>query len=206
MKKINNLTILTLNTPNITDFAKARNDLLETVKTDWALFVDQDEELSHDLETELAAVLKSPKHSAYALCRKDLFLGSVLRHGENSRNRFVRLMRVGSGHYQRPVHEVWVGTGRVGQLSATITHHLGDLTTFLSKINTYSTLEAGYRYRQGSRATLLHIAFFPFAKLVNNLIVKGGIRDGVPGMIMAGFMSFHSYLTWSKLYLLWQHK
>lgn len=203
---INNLTILTLNQPGIVDFAQARNDLLQTVTTKWAIFLDQDEEPTPELQAEIEQVLKNPKYTAYSLQREDIFLGAKLKYGENARNRFVRLVRVGNGRFVRPVHEVWEGEGRVGELHGKLIHRLGNLTDFLKKIDTYSTLEAEYRYSLGKRATLAHVITFPFGKLLLNLVLRGGIFDGVPGMIMAGLMSFHSYLTWTKLYLLWQHK
>ena len=65
--KIPNLTILTLDEPNITDFAAARNKLLATVKTPWVLFLDQDETISPTLAKEIAAwEAHRNKHNAKA--------------------------------------------------------------------------------------------------------------------------------------------
>lgn len=202
-----NLTIITLNEPDITDYAAARNRALQKVQTDWALFLDQDEQLSASLKKEIQAIVsaKASPYPAYRLRRLDTFLGRQLNHGENAANRFVRLARRDWGLWQRPVHEVWVGEGRVGELQNPLYHQLPSIRKLLTKINHYSTLEAEYRNSQGRASSLLHLAFLPPAKFVHNYILRLGFLDGVPGTIMAVFMSLHSFLTWSKLYLL-RHK
>ena len=216
------LTIITLNTPGITDFAAARNGELAKAKTparsasstadaggDWVLFLDADETLSPELEAEIASILNlEPSiYSAYSIPRLDTFLGRELRHGEPGHTRLVRLARKDFGHWVRPVHEVWQGHGRVGQLQNPLLHRSHPtISAFLDKINRYSTLEAEYRHSQGIKSSLFKIALYPIAKFKWNYLFKLGFLDGVPGTIMAIMMSFHSYLTWTKLYLLWHKK
>lgn len=216
------LTIITLNTPGITDFSAARNGELAKAKTparsasstadaggDWVLFLDVDETLSPELETEIASILNLGRsiYSAYSIPRLDTFLGRELRHGEPGHTRLVRLARKDFGHWVRPVHEVWQGHGRVGQLKNPLLHRSHPtISAFLDKINRYSTLEAEYRHSLGIRSSLFKIALYPIAKFKWNYLFKLGFLDGVPGTIMAIMMSFHSYLTWTKLYLLWHKK
>jgi glycosyltransferase involved in cell wall biosynthesis len=205
MTTSNDLTLLTLNQKNLTDFAGARNELLKGVKTKWAFFVDSDEEITPELNSEIAKITSSDKYDMYAgfrLKRRDIFLGRALNYGENGHNQFIRLVRPGRGTWHRPVHEVFEAKGRVGQLNNPLVHHLGSTTDLLKKINIYSTPEAKYRFSQGRRSTLAHCLFFPFGKFFKNYLALQGFRDGIPGFIMAGMMSFHSFLTWSKLLLL----
>jgi hypothetical protein len=215
-----NLTIIRLNQENITDFAAARNAELAKAKTparnasqgdaggDWVLFVDTDEVMTPALEKEITNILhlSSNIYSAYSIPRRDTFLGRELRHGETGSAQFIRLARKSYGKWQRPVHEVWVGRGRVGELKNPLLHTPHEsVASFLEKINRYSTIEADYRFKQGKKSSLLHIAFYPIAKFKYNYLLRLGFLDGIPGIIMAIMMSFHSYLTWTKLYLLW-HK
>lgn len=204
------LTIITLNQPGITDFAAARNAELARAKTEWVLFVDSDEKISPALKDEITRIcnLESNIYSAYYIPRLDIFLGRELRHGETGHAKFIRLAKKDFGSWIRPVHEIW--TRRSGSSSArvgTLTNHLlhtphESVQSFLDKINKYSTLEAEYRYKEGVRSSLFKIWFYPLAKFKYNYVLRLGFLDGVPGIIMAIMMSFHSYLTWTKLYLL----
>lgn len=216
-----NLTVLTLNSPNITDFAQARNDLLKTAKTparntsrsdaggDWVMFLDSDEVISPELQAEISSIIHhpSPIYSAYFIPRLDTFLGKQLIHGEAGHTRLIRLARRNWGQWERPVHEVWVGKGRVGELKSPLLHTPHpSISSFLAKIDHYSTLDANYRYSQRERSSLFHLFVYPCAKFHVNYFFRLGFLDGVPGLIHAFMMSFHSYLTWSKLYLLWHKK
>jgi hypothetical protein len=202
-----NLTIITLSTPNLTDFAAARNAELAKAKTLWVLFLDSDETLTIELEKEIESAIQSNDFDAYYLPRLDTFLGRELTHGEPGHTRLIRLARKDFGQWERPVHEVWVGKGRVGELQNPLLHHSHDsISSFLDKINRYSDLEAQYRYSQGIKSSLFKIAVYPLAKFKWNYLIRLGFLDGVPGNIMAIMMSFHSYLTWTKLYLLWHKK
>lgn len=205
----NNLTIITLSAPGITDFATARNTELAKVKTDWALFLDSDEIISQELEQEIQqAISRKPyAYDAYSIPRLDTFLGRQLRHGEPGHTRIIRLAHKDFGQWVRPVHEKWVGDGTVGKLNHPLLHHSHEsISAFLDKINRYSTLESNYRYQQKIKSSLFKIIVYPLAKFKYNYLLRLGLLDGVQGAIMAIMMSFHSYLTWTKLYLLWHKK
>ncbi len=206
----NNLSIITLNEPDITDFAGARNKLLAQAKTDWVLFLDSDETVSPALRDEINQAIKSNLYDAYYIKRIDTFLGRKLLHGEPGHAKFIRLARKSFGSWQRPVHEIWVRRGglsstRIGTLTSPLMHtpHTS-ISSFLDKINLYSQLDAEYRRSLGKRSSLIQVALYPPLKFIYNYIFLLGILDGAPGMIMALMMSFHSYLTWTKLYLLWR--
>lgn len=205
---MNNLTIITLNKPGITDFAAARNTELAKAKTDWVLFVDSDEKITPALKAEILSITSNPSpslYSAYYIPRLDTFLGRELHHGETGHAKFIRLARRDFGKWERPVHEIWVGSRKVGELKNPLLHYPHPtISSFLEKINRYSTLEAEYRYKAGKKSNLFKIWFYPLAKFKYNYLFRLGFLDGVPGIIMAIMMSFHSYLTWTKLYLL-QH-
>lgn len=202
-----NVTIITISESGITDFAEIRNRQLAGVKTPWAFFLDTDEILTPELESEIVAATKSDEFDAYYVPRVDKFLGTVLHHGETGKAKFVRLAKTSYGKWERPVHEVWVGEGSVGILHNPILHNgHPTIASFLDKINYYSELEAAYRKKLGHKSSLFKIFFYPLAKFKYNYFFKAGFLDGVPGVIMAIMMSFHSYLTWTKLYLLWHKK
>lgn len=211
MELKNNLTIITLKSPKITDYASARNHELAKAKTPWVLFIDSDEQITKELKEEIIHAISSNQYDAYYLKRSDQFLGKTLKYGESGNVKFIRLAKKDFGKWVRPVHEVWepkdIKTARIGVLSSPILHHPHtSIATFLDKINTYSTIEAAYRHDLGKKSSLLKIVLYPIFKFFYNYIYLFGFLDGTPGIIMAAMMSFHSYLTWTKLYLLWHKK
>ena len=124
-----NLSILTLNKKNISDFAYERNELLKTAKTDWVLFLDSDERLSKQLEVEKL----SNKYDGYYIYRKNYFLGQYV-----GQDKIIRLGKKNSGKWERKVHEIW-NIKNVGLLDTVIIHNTANnLTDYLKKINYYS--------------------------------------------------------------------
>lgn len=204
------LTVLTLNTPDIKDFALERNKLLSSAKTDWVLFLDSDEVISSELQEELKETLESKNeeyYSAYQIRRQDTFLNKALQHGETGHAYFVRLAKRDWGLWEGVVHEKWQGSGLVGTLKNPIIHSPHrSLSVFVDKINNYSSLAAKERYDRGQHSNFFHITSYPLAKFVQNYFFRLGFLDGVPGLIHAIMMSWHSYLTHTKNYLLWQQK
>jgi len=73
------LTIITLNSPQLTDFAKERNTALAQAKTDWVLFVDSDEVVTPALKKEIDFAIQSSRFTAYYLPRRDTFLGKTVK-------------------------------------------------------------------------------------------------------------------------------
>lgn len=189
------------------NFAAQRNFGLMKTRGEWVLFVDADERVSKDLAAEIQDAAKTQDFSGFFLKRQDIFLGRKLNHGETAGIRLLRFGRKGAGKWRRPVHEYWDIKGKVGTLKNPLLHYPHPtLASFLTKINTYSTLHAMVHYREGKKSSLLKIIFYPFAKFIKNWLLQAGFLDGTAGFVHAAYMSFHSFLAWSKLWLIQQER
>lgn len=185
------LTILSLNKPGITDFAGERNILLSKARTEWVLFVDTDEIVTPKLNEEIESAIRSKKYAGYYIKRKIIFMGNEI--GED---KVLRLARRNSGKWTRAVHEVWNVRGRVGILKNYIIHNTaGDLAEYIERINKYSDIHARENLKEGKHATLWKIIVYPKLKFVQNVISGRGF-------VFSMLQSFHSFLSWSKLYFL----
>ncbi|MCL4360085.1 glycosyltransferase family 2 protein [Patescibacteria group bacterium] len=188
------------------DFAAQRNFGLSKAKGEWILFVDSDEvvtpQLAREIQEELEAADKVT--AGYFFHRTDWWGGGWLRHGETACIRLVRLGRMGFGEWERPVHEVWKIRGQVGSFRNPLTHYPhSDVAQFISEINRYTTEYARYLKSQGIHEPSWYIVAKPAAKFLRNYLFRMGFLDGTAGMVLALMMSFHSFLTRAKLYLLW---
>jgi len=183
-----NIQILTLNESNITDFAAARNRLLETAESEWVLFLDTDEIATDELKKEIDN-LEPNRFNGFYIKRKIVFLGKEI--GED---KVLRLAKKSAGRWVRKVHETWKIQGRVGILKNYIIHNTSkDLHSYISKINKYSDLHAKENLKEEKETSLLKMIFYPKAKFIKNLFQGRG-------MVFSMLQSFHSFLGWSKLW------
>lgn len=187
------LSTLTLNKPNITDFAKERNELLKKAKTDWVLFVDSDEIVPKELEEEISKLIVDTEYSGFYIKRKIYFCGNLA--GED---KMLRLGKKSSGKWRRKVHEVWDIKGKIGTLNNYIIHNTAkNLIDYLQKVDYHSTLHAGEVLIEGKRSSLIKIIIYPIGKFIISLIKSRHV-------VFSIMQSLHSYLSWTKLYFL-QH-
>jgi glycosyltransferase involved in cell wall biosynthesis len=199
-------------TPNVyqhhlnDDFATQRNFGLTKAKGDWLLFIDSDEVVRTDLAKEIQESLEIDCAGFY-LKRQDWLFGKPIKHGETSRVRLLRLAKKNAGKWVRTVHEVWDVDGMRAELSHPLDHFPHqDVAQFIDEINRYSTINARYLYTQNIRVPWWHIIAYPKVKFFVDYFWYLGFLDGTAGAVVALMMSFHSFLTRAKLYLLWHTK
>ena len=185
------------------DFASQRNFGLAKAKGDWVFFVDSDERVNATLREEILQAIKKTDCDGFYLKRKDTLFGKILRYGETASVKLVRLGRRGRGEWVRSVHEVWNILGETGELQSPLLHAPHPtVSEFIVSVNTYTTLNAKYLYSAGKKTNLFEIICFPLGKFIQNYVFRLGFLDGTEGTILAILMSFHSFLTRSKLWLL----
>jgi glycosyltransferase involved in cell wall biosynthesis len=191
------------------DFATQRNFALRQAQGDWILFVDADEIVEKDLANEIiqAANDSDHKYSGFYIKREDKLWGKKLKYGETGTIKILRLAKRGAGRWKRKVHEYWDVEGKLGVLKNPLTHFTHPtLSEFLYSVNWMSSLHAKSNSDEGKPSNLIKIVLWPSFKFMVNYIFKLGFLDGVEGFISALIMSFHSYLAWSKLWIMQKRK
>lgn len=190
------------------DFSSQRNFGLGKAKNEWLLFIDADERVSQKLAQEIQKTIqgkeiKEQKINGFFLKRKVKFLGKWLKFGETGSASFLRLGRKGTGKWQGKVHEVWQIKGKKGKLKEPLIHKQDiSLKKFIKRLDFYSTLRAKELFKKGKRFSFFEFLFFPLLKFMQNFFLKRGFLDGIPGLILAFLMSFHSFLVRAKLFIL----
>lgn len=209
------------------DFAKLRNFGLSKAKYEWVLFLDADEEVPYELKEEIMMVprlhlpdarasggqvdstssLSKNNYEGFYLKRKDFFLGKWLQFGETGNIKLLKLAKKSAGMWKRNVHEVWDIKGKIEELNSPLVHYPHPtISEFLNRINRWTDIDAQVFYEQGAFVSWWKIIVYPVGKFARNYFLKLGFCDGMAGLIMALMMSFHSFLTRAKLYMLQQNK
>jgi len=183
------------------NFAFQRNFAMHLAKNDWVLFVDADERITPALRQEIYN-LQFTIYNGFYLNRKDFFLGKWLNYGETASVRLLRLVKKGSGEWQRRVHETFRLTqGKASELKNPILHYPHpNISEFLESINIHTDLHSQVLFEGGKRTNLFEIIFYPIGKFCLNYFWRLGFLDGIQGLIMALMMSLHSFLARAKLY------
>lgn len=170
---------------------------------DWVLSLDADERVSPELAAEIDGVLRrSPLLQGYRIPRTTRYLGRWIRSTDWYPDYQLRLYdrRVASWN-ARYVHESVAVDGRVGKLRAEIRHYAYDgLSDHLATINHYTALAARQMLEDGRRAGLADLVAHPPLVFLRNYLLRGGFRDGAPGLIVSLMNSCYVFLKFAKLW------
>ena len=165
------------------DFSSQKNVAIKAATHDWIFILDADEYLLPKLQEEIKAAIKSEKHQAYRILRRNFFINRFLKNGSNGRDSAVRLINKNKCHYEGLVHERMIVAGTTGTLSSFMYHYTyTDLRTFLSKKNKYSSLQAAQKLKNGSKTSLLQFIIKPAGRFWGEYILKKGFLDGIAGL------------------------
>lgn len=177
------------------DWAAQRNFALGKAKNEWVLFVDSDEIVSDQMRINIQNHLETDNADGFYLKRTDKFMGRIIKHGESSKVRLLRLAKRKVGKWKRSVHEVWDISGVVGTIDIPLIHDR-DFTIgeFIDRLNGYTEIDAQELIKEGKEFTPGEL-LKPIGKFIDSYICRLGFLDGFPGFVFAFLMSFHSLVV-----------
>ena len=197
--------------PNNTNLNVNKSYAMEQANGDWVFYVDPDERIPEILVSEIENVIQDTTNSAFKLNRRNHYFGNWLRHGSQYPDTQLRLFRKDSAHFpNRHVHEKLVVEGSIGKLNNDMLHFpYLNISQFLSKFDFYTRVEAGYLRDSGVRITagnsLRFLVLKPFSRFFRRYFLKGGFRDGFPGLFCAIFDALNFVVRYFKLWELTQN-
>ena len=171
-------------------FRVQRNRMLAEASHHWILVMDADEECSPELAQKIRSLINDPQnpppYSAYKIRRIEYFLGKEITAGiwnPSYQDRFFHRKGV---QYVNDIHEYPQFPSPPGMIHEPIHHDpTFNVQRFLTKMNTYTTIEAQNRYAQGSRTHVLRLFFAFFAMVYKNFIYYRAYQDGMHGFVIS---------------------
>jgi glycosyltransferase involved in cell wall biosynthesis len=180
-------------------FGPQKNLAVQAACNDWVLCLDADERLSAELSAGIAAVLVAPEYGAYRCARRNRFLGRYLRHGEGYPDWSLRLFDRRVAHWSSDaVHEKVLCTVPVGSLAGDLLHESAEtLEAYLAKQNRYTSLAAAAF--DGRPVSAARLVLSPLVRFVKFYLLRGGFRDGLPGLVHIAIGCFNSFVKYAKI-------
>jgi Glycosyl transferase family 2 len=183
-------------------FAAQKNFALSLCTSEWVLSLDADEAVSAELAASIQkAIAVPPSRVAYALPRRNFFLGRWMRYGGYYPDAKLRLFPREQGAFQEtPVHETVVFAGEIKRLHGDLLHDAyPTLASYLDHMQRYSTLGAGIAIARGRTGRnplsfLNGVALNPLATFVYNYVLRAGFLDGREGLLLHLYHS--AYVSW----------
>jgi hypothetical protein len=175
---------------------------LDAAGGEWVLNLDADERVSPELADEVrTALAHAPAEVAgFAIPRLVCYLGRWWYQGDWYPRRVVRLVRRAATRWGgTDPHERAEVRGRVVPLHRPILHHsYADISDHLRSLNKLTAVAA----EQPSlpRAVgLWRLVGEPAWRFVRAYLVRGGVREGFPGLFVAATGAFYVFLRWAKV-------
>jgi len=181
--------------------AAQRNAGIAAASHEWVFALDADERIGPELAGELARVVAAPAHQAYAVRRRNVYLGKTITRAGWGRDWVVRLFRRELRFIERRVHEGLESVADVGRLAAPLEHvPFRDLTHHLSKADRYSMWAAADLADQGRHARIADVVLRPPARFLRMYVLQLGLLDGWRGAMLAGFGAMTVFLKYARLW------
>lgn len=179
----------------------------EQTTGDWIFWIDADERVTPGLKETIDKLRRlddARLADGYRIARKTWFLNQWIRHGGWYPDYQMRLYRKDKSYWDGVApHETARVNGAVETLAGELEHYTKrDLSEYHRVLESYSALAAEYLWHNGRKIGGFGIVGNAIAAFFRTLIVKQGFRDGVPGVIIAGFTAYGVFLKYAKV---WEH-
>lgn len=187
-------------------YVDQKNHAAAIATHDWILSLDADERVTPALSSEIQALLRSePQVPGYRVPRVTFHLGRWIRSTDWYPDYQLRLYDKRRARWTgRLVHESVRADGAVYDLAGELEHFAyRDLSHHLQTMDRYTTLAARQMYEDGRRVGWLDLAVHPPAAFLRNYLLRGGFRDGVPGLVISLLNATYVALKFAKLWDSW---
>ena len=183
-------------------FGAQKQVAIDYCEEEWILLLDADERVSPEMAEQIKDIVSGTGNAdGYSFPRKNFFCGRWIKHAGWWPDRVVRLFKRGYGQMSNAtVHEAIVVRGVVENLACPIEHYTeSSLSGIIQKIDRYSSLSANEAYMQGKRSSIICAVLRAVIAFFHNYILRAGLLDGTPGLIIATTDAINKFFKYAKL-------
>ena len=184
----------------------ARNFANSKVQSDWLLVLDADELVTPELRDYLIKFSQNEEgYTALEIPRETYVLGQKLRCMYQSK--LARFFKKGAMEYSTQIHQhPKLVEGKMTHIkkpinNAAIQHyHIESISSYAEKTNRYTNFEMD-RFAANNKAFSLYTLITrPLFEFIKFYFLKGGILDGVAGLVICIMNAHYKFIQHAKLY------
>ena len=181
-------------------FAAQKRYATESAANDWIFSLDADERATEELSSEIAALRSGePVHSGYTVPRLSIYMGRKIRHGGWYPDRQLRLFDRRCGRWkERIIHESFELTdgSQLGKLHGDLLHFSVEGPEHHARmvVERYAPLSARQMLAEGKSTSRSTAVVSCISTFLRSYILKLGVLDGFPGLLIAYFAAQNSLL------------
>ena len=183
-------------------YANQKNFAAGEASHDWILSADADERVPPPLATEIReTLLRDPLPAGFRIPRVTWHLGRWIRTTDWYPDPQLRLYDRRRARWRAlSVHESVGADGPVGRLRHELQHYAyRDVSHHHATMDRYTTLAARAMADSGRRASVFDLVVHPAAAFLRNYVLRRGVLDGVPGLIISSMNAYYVFLKFAKL-------
>jgi len=171
----------------------------------WIMFVDADEEIPPELAEEIRVEVnkKANDTDGYFVYRRTYYLGRWIRYGGWYPDGEIRLYRRNKGRWEGGLHAKLVVDGKIGVLKNQYHHYTyGNISDQIQTIDQYSKTATKDMVSNSKPFRLVNLLVSPPFRFFRDYVLKLGLLDGIPGLIIAVSTAYYVFVKHAKL---WEH-
>jgi glycosyltransferase involved in cell wall biosynthesis len=181
-------------------YGKQKNLAASLARHDWILNLDADERISPTLGQSIECA-DFGSFSAARMARENYFGKRWVRHCGWYPDYTTRLYdRRVCRFSERLVHESLEHDGRVATLNGNLFHHTyADISDYLRRMDTYSTLAAQELHKRGRTAAAADLLVRPFLTFLKMYLMRKGFLEGFFGLVLSLLYAQYTFCKYAKL-------
>ena len=185
-------------------FAVQRNRLLEHVTSDYIFFLDADEIITPQLQSEITTIVQSGASGVWKVRWTVVAYGHVLKHFKSNASMERLFPTALIDHYQGVVHEEAVINSNKPINRQVLQYRLlhysrQSIRASLEKLTQYAMLGAVKRHAAGKKGGILRGALSALNSFIKTYFFGKAFLDGGPGFLYCLFVALESFFRYVAL-------
>lgn len=182
-----------------------KNLAKDLASNQWVFFIDADEEISPPLRDEIVGEFErgsTRRYSGFEFPRMVRYFDRWITHGDWYPDVKLRLYDKEKGECGgTEPHDRMVVQGPVKRLIKPLYHHTySGIADHLSTMNKFSSITAKTQHEQGQRFRMSALLFRPMLRFLRGYVLRLGVLDGMPGLIIAATSAYAVFVKYAKLW------